>query len=179
MARRWLYHCDRCKGFAMVVDVRDTFFQAHPFAAIRTAYPYSPAAASVNNPDLFFIEEISPYSSPDPDPKRAFVSNNMRNYVHTVPCYGEKEFMLYANRPVLCSGSVIGTKDGLGRFLNVLVSEFFENNAKENINCRSPSTTDQWIMNYLYYHGRFGAYERTVTIPWGLGPVLTAGKVND
>ena len=178
MARRWLYHCAGCSGYALVVDVRDTFFQGHPFAAIRTSYPYSPAA-DVVDPDLFFIEEISPYSSSDPNPKRSFISNNHRNYIHTVPCYGEEEFLIYGSRPVLCSGSVFGTKDGLLRFLNVIIVEFHENNMKENINCRSPSTTDQWIMNYLYYQGRFGAYDRTVTIPWGIGPILTAGKVGN
>ncbi len=31
-------------------------------------------------------------------------------------------------------------------------------------------------MNWLYYNGHFGGIERTVTLPWGLGPVLTVGK---
>ena len=31
-------------------------------------------------------------------------------------------------------------------------------------------------MNWLYYNGRFGSYNSTCTIPWGTGPVLTAGK---
>jgi hypothetical protein len=31
-------------------------------------------------------------------------------------------------------------------------------------------------MNWLYYHGRFGEISKTKTIPWGTGPVLTAGK---
>jgi hypothetical protein len=62
------------------------------------------------------------------------------------------------------------------RFLNVLVSEFLENSLKENPKCMAPFTTDQWTMNLLYYHGQFGNYEQTATIPWGVGPVLTVGK---
>ena len=64
----------------------------------------------------------------------------------------------------------------MNHFLEVLVTEFYRNNNKPNKKCKSPSTTDQWIMNWLYYHGRFGNVSSTVTIPWGLGPVLTAGK---
>jgi hypothetical protein len=30
-------------------------------------------------------------------------------------------------------------------------------------------------MNYLYYNGRFGEFNRTRTVPWGTGPVNTIG----
>ena len=123
-----------------------------------------------------FIEEISPYTSPSTDPRRAFVAGNARNSAHIVPCYGKEKYTPYANRPVLCSGTVLGTRAGMIHFLEVLVTEFYANNLKENKKCKSPHTTDQWTMNYLYYNGRFGNINRTVTLPWGLGPVLTAGK---
>jgi hypothetical protein len=59
----------------------------------------------------------------------------------------------------------------------VLVAEFYSNNLKNNTKCKSPSTTDQWTMNWLYYNGRFGlSTEEMKTIPWGMGPILTAGK---
>ena len=76
---------------------------------------------------------------------------------------------------MLCSGTVIGTSDGIHRFLSVLVDEFRNNNAK-GPSCRSPVTTDQWTMNYLYYRGSFGFIHQTKTLPWGTGPVLTVGK---
>jgi hypothetical protein len=57
-----------------------------------------------------------------------------------------------------------------------MVNEFRLNNLKKNVKCKSPSTTDQWTMNWLYYTGRFGGYAATATLPWGTGPVLTAGK---
>jgi len=78
-------------------------------------------------------------------------------------------------RPVLCSGTVLGTREGMLRFLAVLVTEFHANNRKSNTNCKSPHTTDQWTMNYMYYNGQFGV-NRVKTLPWGVGPVLTAGK---
>lgn len=38
------------------------------------------------------------------------------------------------------------------------------------------SVSDQWTMNWLYYNGRFGQFSKTTSIPWGFGPVMTAGK---
>lgn len=127
--------------------------------------------------DLFFIEEASPYSLPaGTDPMRGFVAGNIRSQVHTVPCYGKLSFKLYSERPVLCSGSIIGTRKGMLHFLSTLVTEFYENNRKTNTKCKSPHTTDQWIMNWMYYNGRFGKSDRIAALPWGLGPVLTVGK---
>ncbi len=71
---------------------------------------------------------------------------------------------------------MIGSKKGMNRFLTTMVLEFVHNNRKDNVKCRSPFTTDQWTVNYLYYQGRFGKYQSTFTLPWGSGPVLTAGK---
>lgn len=56
--------------------------------------------------------------------------------------------------------------------------EFYNNNNKSNHKCKSPSTTDQWTMNWLYYNGQIELEngDKMTTIPWGIGPVLTAGK---
>jgi len=53
------------------MDVRDIFFQAHPFAGLG-----SPIVPKYN---LFLIEEISPYSSGVSDPDRAFINDNPRS----------------------------------------------------------------------------------------------------
>ncbi len=168
MARQWLNACKQCTGWSLVMDTRDLFFQAHPFKDLPSPHR--------TDADLLFIEEIAPHTCPIDDPKRSFISGNFRNKAHIVPCYGNIEYDQYSKRPVLCSGTVIGTREGTLRFLSVLVNEFHENNAKENLKCRSPSTTDQWTMNWLYYNGYFGYPERTKTIPWGTGPVQTVGK---
>ena len=168
LARQWLSACPHCSGWTLLLDTRDSFFQADPFATLE-----DPVTAHVN---LLFIEEIAPHTSPVNDPKRSFVAGNPRNEVHTVPCYGAKVLEKYADRPVLNSGTVIGTREGMLRFLTVLVDEFLQNTLKGKKQCLSPITTDQWIMNLLYYTGRFGLVERTVTLPWGMGPVQTLGK---
>lgn len=164
LARQWIDACELCHGWIMIIDTRDVFFQAHPFIDL-------PSSA-----DLIFVEEISPQTCPINDPDRSFVAGNPRSYSHVNPCYGNDAVIPYKSRPVLNSGTVLGTRAGIARFLRVLIHEFHENNGKSNTACRSPSTTDQWTMNYLYYHGKFGFYDRTMTMPWGHGPVLTAGK---
>lgn len=168
MCRQWLEACPKCTGWTMVMDTRDLFFQAHPFKALPLP--------DKSDADLLFVEEIAPHTSPDPNPVRSFVAGNFRNRAHTVPCYGKERYEMYAKRPVLCSGTVIGNRKGIHRFLSVLVHEFYTNNEKGNVKCRSPTTTDQWTMNYLYYTGAFGEQSRTKTLPYGTGPVQTVGK---
>ena len=167
MARQWLYHCEACTGWSLVMDTRDIFFQADPFASLP--------APTKSKEDLLFIEEVAKHTSPKTDPSRWFPIDNGRFKGHVAPCYGT-DFTKFAERPILCSGTVIGTRTGIHRFLSVLVNEFYANNQKTNQKCKSPHTTDQWTMNYLYYTGKFGYYDRTTTLPWGTGPVLTIGK---
>lgn len=171
MARRWLRACESCTGWSMVIDTRDIFFQADPFASLG-----NPDAAAH---DLLFVEEIAQYTNTLPEtPHRATgLGQSVRYTSHVEPCYGTENVKAYEvmNRPILCSGTVIGTRGGIHRFLSVLIDEFRQNNNK-GPKCRSPATTDQWTMNYLYYKGKFGSIRKTKTLPWGTGPVLTVGK---
>lgn len=155
----------------MVVDTRDIFFQADPFRGLG-----DPKGAEH---DLFFVEEIATHSNTHPDePHRAKnLGSSGRYRTHVIPCYGSDDVAApqLVDRPMLCSGTVIGTvRGGIHRFLSVLVNEFRKNNSK-GPKCKSPSTTDQWTMNHLYYGGKFGFVEKTKTFPWGTGPVLTVG----
>jgi len=172
MARRWLWDCASCTGWSMVVDTRDIFFQADPFASLG-----DPGKAAH---DLLFVEEVAQYTNTLPEtPHRALNLGKSRRYAAKVePCYGKHAVRTIAleDRPILCSGTVLGTRDGMHRFLSVLVDEFRSNNEMGRPECRSPLATDQWTMNHLYYGGRFGFADRTRTLPWGTGPVLTVGK---
>ena len=171
MARRWLKACDTCTGWSMVIDTRDIFFQADPFVSLGSVHDAEQ--------DLMFVEEVAQYSKTLNDTSRAINIGASHRYKYfTVPCYGRDQVapQRIIDRPMLCSGTVIGTRSGIHRFLTVLVDEFNNNNQKGVDECRSPHTTDQWTMNYLYYRGDFGFPHRTKTLPWGTGPVLTVGK---
>ncbi len=172
MARRWLSACESCTGWTMVLDTRDVFFQSDPFASLGNV--------KYATHDLLFVEEISDHTNtlPSSRPHRATnIGNSHRFTRHTVPCYGEDVVRAHelSNRPMLCSGTVIGSRRGMHRFLSVLVDEFRGNNRKGRPECRSPRTTDQWTMNHMYYRGQFGSINTTRTLPWGTGPVLTIG----
>lgn len=188
MARRWLHACDQCTGWNLVMDTRDVFFQAHPFASLPSATKVDGANTDSNNDnderysdgiaDLLFIEEIAAHSSPVAESHRYFQLDNPRYSSRTVPCYGRNHMRRFAHRPVLCSGTIVGTRNGMHRFLSVLVDEFNSNNRGQKGACKNSvrGLTDQWTMNYLYYTGRFGDYSRTKSVPWGSGPVMTIGK---
>ena len=77
--------------------------------------------------------DLDPNPDPDPNPIRSFIAGNFRNAAHIIPCYGKNKYDPYAKRPVLCSGTVLGTREGMHRFLSVLVTEFHNNNHKEHI----------------------------------------------
>jgi len=186
MARRWLYHCSTCTGWAMVLDTRDVFFQSNPFSALPIILGNSNNNNNNNNNtttkhyDLLFVEEIASYTNtilPEQLHRATNIGQSYRYIYHTEPCYGKKlvQANKLINRPMLCSGTVLGTRSGMHRFLSVLVNEFYTNNKKQNPKCHSPTTTDQWTMNYLYYNGQFGYIHTTKTLPWGTGPVLTIG----
>jgi len=170
MARRWLRACDTCTGWSMVIDTRDIFFQQDPFASLEDA--------DDARQDLMFVEEVAQYTKTLPDELRAINigASGMYKY-HTIPCYGQNQVapQKIIDRPILCSGTVIGNRNGIHRFLSVLVDEFHKHNGR-SVECMSPHTTDQWTMNYLYYRGDFGFPRQTKTLPWGTGPVLTVGK---
>ena len=180
MARRWIHACESCTGWSMVIDTRDIFFQSDPFVSLgNNAIEEENNNNGITHHDLLFVEEVASFTNPLPHtPHRAVnIGQSLRYKYHVEPCYGKANVNVQEliHRPMLCSGTVIGTRDGIHRFLSVLVDEFRRNNAKGPM-CRSPVTTDQWTMNYLYYKGKFGFVHQTKTLPWGTGPVLTVGK---
>ena len=170
MARRWLQACDTCTGWSMVIDTRDIFFQSDPFASLGNADDALQ--------DLMFVEEVALHTNTLPDPSRAFSLTHWFFKILARGCYGGKlvASKKIADRPMLCSGTVIGNRNGMHRFLTVLVNEFHNNNKKGIDECRSPNIADQPTMNYLYYKGDFGFPRQTKTLPWGTGPVFTIGK---
>ena len=170
MSRQWLHACKSCTGWVLAMDTRDILFQRPPF----TGMPHPDKSPY----DLLFIEELAPYTQPQE-------RDNPRTYVPTVSngiyqgneggCYGHHYHQKYPERAILCSGTIIGNRRGMDRFLAVFVDEFLENNNKANPKCKAADTPDQLILQPMYYSGYFGEFERTRTSPWGAGPVNTIG----
>lgn len=169
MSRQWLHACKACTGWVLLMDTRDIFFQRPPFTGIPPPdkSPY----------DLLLIEEIAPYSQPKRENPRTDMTSLSNGWYQGSDggCYGHHYHKKYADRAILCSGTIIGNRRGIDRFLAVFVDEFLENNKKPNLICKSSETPDQLILQPTYYSGYFGDFERTRTSPWGAGPVNTIG----
>jgi hypothetical protein len=113
-------------------------------------------------------------------------------------CWGTEEWKKIKDNPVLCSGTTIGTKKGVMRYLNVMLAEMEKlRNTKPGISviggaeqhsyrrltcCRAPAGCraygiDQGYHNYLFYNNRFGSPEQIKVWKQGEGPINTVGYV--
>merc|ERR1711862_1052729 len=76
-------------------------------------------------------------------------------------------------KPMLCSGSTMGSREGILDYLDAMINEFEIWN--QNNNCRSDMAgDDQSIHNYIYYTGGFNK-NTTVSIPHRTGPIHVVG----
>lgn len=83
---------------AMMVDVRDIWFQANPFPALPDA------------PLVCFLEE-----------REIIGCKSNRTWIQTL--YGEARLREIGRRAISCSGTVAGTRDGLIHYLDLMTRE--------------------------------------------------------
>eukprot|EP00980_Cylindrotheca_fusiformis_P009133 scaffold1989_cov97-Cylindrotheca_fusiformis.AAC.2 len=167
LARQWIHACKECTGRVLLaLDGLEIFFQTNPFDYIggRTE-------------ELFFTEELAAHTNPfyyDPaktNVRHGFLNNNaFRSTMNK--CYpGFKLKDVGNNRPLLVPSTVLGSLNGIDRYLAVMVDELKKQ--VDNGSCHYPMINDVAIMNYLYYSGFFGSGETTTTMPWGHGVFQT------
>lgn len=137
-----------------IFDFRDVFFQSDPFAGLANSAGY----------DLYLFEENHSVKS---------IGSCPFNRPWIARCWGEDVMRKWAQRPVICSGSTLGTYDGISHYVRRMLKEF------DDMNCfhKKPSAgaSDQGYHNYLYYSGQLG---RVKVYPQGYGPVNTIGAMN-
>jgi hypothetical protein len=137
-----------------ICDFRDLFFQSDPFASLAGGAEY----------DLYLFEENHSVKS---------IGTCPFNRPWIAKCWGEEVMQEWAQKPVICSGSTLGTYDGTRHYVSRMIKEF------DDMNCfhKKPSAgpTDQGYHNYLYYSGQLG---KVKVYPQGHGPVNTIGAMN-
>ena len=115
LAKDWIEACPHCTGWALVSDVRDAAFFGHPFRELGN--PDTTAN------DLLLIEE---YAGKD----RGLHNDNWFSWAGIYKCYGftdgKKIVDRYRSMPVLNSGTTIGTRSGIIRYLRTIVKQFQE-----------------------------------------------------
>jgi hypothetical protein len=124
----YLLDCEACTGPVLVADVRDTVFQRDPFG---------PDAPTVNGLQVF--EEY-----------RAMRTTHWLVKGPVEQCKG----IIIFDKPMLCSGTTIGTRDAMLRYLTEMVNEMKAWMHDHKCCCNKISGDDQSIHNYLYYTDR-------------------------
>lgn len=82
--------------------------------------------------------------------------------------------------PMLCSGSTIGSREGIIQYIDAMVEEF--DYWKIHDKCRSDMVgDDQAIHNYLFYKNKFGVLDQNdaISIPHRMGAIHVVGYQAD
>jgi len=155
LARDWLVECDDCTGGVMLTDSRDAYFQSDPFT-----YPFGDKPIDYLPGELMVFEE-TPELTTD-------------HWIASIPVEKCRKYEL-KGRPMLCSGSTMGTRQGILDHINSMVEEF--DYWKEHQECRSDMAgDDQSIHNHLYYNSQL---KNAVSIPHRTGPIHIVGVQAD
>jgi hypothetical protein len=125
MGRDWLRECRNCTGPVLITDVRDVFFQRDPFG------PGTPEVTGLQ------VYEEHP-------------STSTEHWLVDWPvgdCKG-----VHLKKPMLCSGTTIGTRDAMMTYLNTMYKEMKRWIKNPKCRFRIPGD-DQSIHNWLFYNG--------------------------
>jgi len=145
-----LERCKECTGPVLFTDARDTFFQRDPFGdGVPEVERFQ-----------FFAEHRSVLAS------HWFVARRVR--------ICKKGFTMEG--PMLCSGTTIGTREDMLRFLNIMYEEMKLWMVTPECYFNSQGG-DQAIMNYLYYSDQFKDLNSHTFMARGGGIVNTVGRI--
>jgi hypothetical protein len=96
LLRDWLQECDRCTGPVLVSDVRDAYFQENPFGRSKSTGQNPPPVEGL----------------------QVFEENPIRTTDHWLVKWPVKECKgIEFSKPMLCSGTTIGTREAMLRYL--------------------------------------------------------------
>lgn len=141
---RWIREREPAPDCVMITDLRDVFFQRDPFAdPVRDLEVYLEDASVSIGADDFNTRWIR-------------------------DLFGAKELEALRGRPISCSGTVVGTREGMLAYLAEM--------AMQIVWRRQPiGAHDQAVHNLLVHRGLLPS---AAVIPNGRGRVLTMGKMS-
>jgi len=144
MGRDWLNDCPSCSGPVLLTDVRDVYFQDDPFG------PGSPEVTTL----------------------QVFEEHPNQTTAHWLVDWPVGECKgVHLEKPMLCSGSTIGTRKDMMAYLNIMYKEM--RSWLSDPKCRFKTLADdQSIHNWLFYNNEF---PNALAIPNRKGIVHTVG----
>ena len=154
----WLQHYS-AQSYILILDFRDTFFQANPFQ------PFGALATRSPKYELQVFEENSDVKN---------IGKCVFNSLWVSRCFGKEALEGIKSRPVLCSGSTLGSYDAIHYYVRTMLSSMDE------VKCWLKGIeSDQGYQNYLFYSGKFNVTGGTTTaFRQGTGVVNTIGAMN-
>ena len=159
MAKDWLLACQECTDGVMLTDVRDAFYQSDPFAY------FDLPQVQIPKPIMVF-EEIFP-------------NLTVNHWLTEMPVSKCRKTKILRNHslPMICSGSTMGSREGILRYIDAMKKEF--DYWKHHDNCRSDMVgDDQAIHDYLFYQDKFGYgsdSNQVVAVKHRTGPIHVVG----
>ena len=150
LLRDWLEECKECTGPVLVSDARDALFQRDPFG--------------VGAPEVTGLQVFQEHHTQ--------LTNHwiVKNPVERCKGINFAEPPLLS--PMLCSGTTIGTRDAMLKYLTAMYEEMKVWTKDPNCCCNPMNGDDQSIHNYLYYTGKLPF---AIAVPNRMGIVNTAG----
>jgi len=162
MALDWLEWCGgRCEGWAIVSDSSDTYFQADPFKEMHAVAGPPEEADQAKN--FFVIGEWRLIVD------HWFIKSPVERCYDLAAIGWER----WKHRPMVCSGTSVGTLQGMADYLRVITREF-RRNVAAGWACLQPPYTDQAVHDMLFYTGQLGP--KASMFEWGQGPIFTLGE---
>lgn len=146
-------------SYILILDFRDTFFQANPFGHLPPAHTRLPKYELNLFAENFLVKNIG---------------KCVYNSLWVGRCFGKDALKQVKDFPVLCSGSTMGTYSAVHYYVRAMLSSM------DTVKCWLKGIeSDQGYQNYLYYSGKFNTRDGNATVfAQGTGVVNTIGALN-
>ena len=146
LLRDHLKECETCTGPVLITDMRDTLFQRDPFG------PEAPVVTTL----------------------QVFQEHPIQRTTHWLVDWPVKDCKgVQFDKPMLCSGTTIGTRSAMLEYLRVMHAEMDEWMSDPKCCCFKTNGDDQSIHNYIFYAGKLDHI--AVAVPDRMGLVNTVG----
>jgi hypothetical protein len=154
----WLRHYTE-QSYILILDFRDTFFQANPFQSFGNY--------GVRQPKY----ELHMYAE-NYDVKNIGICVFNSNWIKT--CFGKDALDALRKEAVICSGSTLGSYPAVHHYVRTMLSSM------DTVKCWLKGIeSDQGYQNYLFYNGYFNTKHGNATLfHQGHGVVNTIGAMN-
>lgn len=158
MYEYWLRYYSE-KSYILILDFRDTFFQADPFLS------FGPVEQRVPKYELHVFAENHKVKS---------IGKCVYNSLWIGRCFGRFALAALKDYPVLCSGSTLGSYLGIKHYTRTMLTSM------DTVKCWLKGIeSDQGYQNYLFYNGLFNYNGVNATLfEQGTGVVNTVGALN-